>query len=74
MLNRMHHLHGFDGGGIYQIWGAMFDLVCAAMILFSISGVYLWYKHTKRRALGWSVLALGISYTVATAIYCVCRR
>jgi hypothetical protein len=74
MLNRFHHLKGFDGGPIYVVWGIIFDLVCLAMLLFAFSGVYLWYKLTKRRTLGWILLGSSITYTAATAIYCVCLR
>jgi hypothetical protein len=74
MLIRLHHLSGFEGGKIYEIWGVMLDLVCVAMIVFALSGIYLWYKLTKRHLLGWLVLSASVCYTAATAIYCVCAR
>ena len=57
-----------------KIWGVMVDAVCVAMLVFALSGVYLWYKLTKRHTLGWIILTISIGYTAATAIYCVCAR
>jgi len=73
-LIRMHHLAGFEGGAIYETWGVMLDLVAVALVLFALSGIYLWYKLTKRRALGWIMLAISIAYTAATGIWCVYAR
>ena len=66
-----HRLHGYGGGRVYDAWMVLFDLASFSMIVFAATGVYLWYKLTKRRALGWAVLATGLTFTTGTILYLV---
>jgi hypothetical protein len=66
-----HRLHGYGGGWAYDLWMVMFDLASFSMILFAASGIYLWFKLTKRRTLGWLCLASGGALTVGTIVYLV---
>lgn len=66
-----HRLHGYGGGWVYDLWMVVYDLASFSMIVFAVTGVYLWYKLTRRRALGWVMLAVGVGFTVATMIYLV---
>ena len=67
----LHRLHGYRGGWAYYAWAVMYDLASIAMIVFAVSGVYLWYKLTRRRTLGWIVLGTGVAYTVGMIVYLV---
>lgn len=71
LMNSYHRLRGYEGGGIYVLWSLLYDLASAAMILFAISGIYMWYKLTRRRWPGWVLLGLSLGYTIATVIYLV---
>ena len=71
MLVHFHRLHGYGGGWLYDLWMVMYDLASASMILFAVSGIYLWYKLTKRRLLGWVVLAVSFSFAIGTMLYLV---
>lgn len=73
-LHRLHHLTGFVGGGVYPVWGVIFDLACAGLLLFAVSGVYLWHKLTRRHALGWILLAAGMGFTLAVAGWSILAR
>ena len=66
-----HRLHGYGGGWAYDLWMVLFDLASFSMILFAASGVYLWYKLTRRRMLGWVMLGAGLGFTIGTMIYLV---
>jgi hypothetical protein len=70
-LVHFHRLHGYGGGWVYDLWMIMYDLASAAMILFAASGIYLWYKLTKRRLLGWVLLAVSFSFAIGTMLYLV---
>ena len=48
-----HRLHGYGGGWLYDIWVVFYDLASLALILFTLTGIYLWYRLTKHRLLGW---------------------
>ena len=70
MWNRMHQLHLFKGGGGYFIWGVMIDLVSITLILFGVSGVYLWYTlKANNRRLGWILFVSSSVYTVGSIVY-----
>jgi hypothetical protein len=71
VMVQFHRLHGYGGGWMYDVWMVLYDLASAAMIVFALSGVYLWYKLTKRRALGWALLAVSFTFTAGTMIYLV---
>jgi hypothetical protein len=73
-LVQFHRLHRYGGGWVYDLWMVMYDLASAAMIVFSLTGIYLWYKLTKRRLLGWALLAVSFSFTAGTLLYLVHAR
>ena len=64
-----HRLHGYGGGLLYDIWAVCYDLASLALILFTLSGIYLWYKLTQRHLLGWLLLFLSFGLTAATIGY-----
>jgi hypothetical protein len=70
-LVHFHRLHGYGGGWVYDTWMVLYDLASASMILFAASGIYLWYKLTKRRLLGWVLLAVSFSFATGTMLYLV---
>ena len=70
-LIHFHRLHGYGGGWMYDMWMVLFDLASLSMIVFALTGIYLWYKLTRRRALGWALLAVSISFTAGTIVYLV---
>jgi hypothetical protein len=71
MLVGMHRLHRYGGGWLYDLWMVTYDLASFSMILFAVTGVYLWYKLTRRRALGWTLLAASFAFTTGTILYLV---
>jgi hypothetical protein len=66
-----HRLHGYGGGWLYDLWAVAYDLSSAAMVVFAVSGIYLWYKLTKRRLLGWVLLAISFAFATGTVLYLV---
>ena len=68
-LVHFHRMHGYGGGWVYDLWMVMYDLASASMIVFAVSGIYLWYKLTKRHLLGWVMLAVSFSFAIGTLLY-----
>jgi hypothetical protein len=64
-----HRLHGYGGGILYDLWAVVYDLVSVATILFALTGIYLWYKHSKNRTWGWMLLCAGFAFTITTFLY-----
>jgi hypothetical protein len=73
-LVHFHRLHGYGGGRLYDLWMVLYDLASASMIVFALSGIYLWYKLTKRRLLGWTLLAASFAFATGTVLYLVHAR
>ena len=59
----MHRMHGYGGGRIYDFYMLGMDIACIALLLFVITGIYLWLKLLKRRWFGYLMLIAGLSYT-----------
>ena len=63
-----HRLHGYGGGWIYNLYMFMMDLSSISLILFALTGIYLWLRALKKRFWGMIFLALGIIYTTIVII------
>jgi len=68
-MNQFHRLHGYSGGWNYFLWAFVYDLSSTSMIIFSVTGFYLWYKTERRRLAGWLVLAASTILTFSTIFY-----
>lgn len=65
----LHRLHGYGGGWFYTLWAVVYDLASVAMIVFALSGIYMWYVLKRKHALGWVVLAASFGYSGAVIGY-----
>ena len=66
-----HRLHGYGGGWLYTLWAILYDLASLSLIVFALTGIYMWYKLTSKRLLGWILLGLNFSYATATVLYLI---
>ena len=64
-----HRLHRYGGGGLYDLWILFYDLASFSLILFAATGIYMWYKLTKKKLLGWIFLGLSYGYATTTILY-----
>lgn len=71
LMNRLHHFHGYDGGGRFWLWGLFVDIASAAMIFFAASGIYLWYVLKKDRRLGWIILGGSTAYAAGSILFLI---
>ncbi len=63
VLHQFHRQHGYRGGWNYYLWAFFYDLSAVAMIIFAITGLYLWYKTERNKWTGYLIL---ISLTLLT--------
>jgi len=68
VMNSFHRLRGFDGFA-HTLWAVFYDLSCIALILFSLSGLYLWWKLIRDKTLGLFFLFTSTGVTLFTIIY-----
>jgi hypothetical protein len=64
-----HRLRGYGSERLYNIWSLLYDLASFSMILFAVTGIYLWYRLTKKKLLGWIFLAISYGYATITLLY-----
>jgi hypothetical protein len=69
--NNFHHFRGYAFGWQYDAWAVVYDAVSVAMILFALSGIYLWWKLSKVHWPGVVILATTTAFTVATLWYLI---
>jgi hypothetical protein len=68
-LRGLHVLTGYAGGAAFVAWSLLLDLTALAVIGFALSGIYLWFKLSRRRRLGWLILGGSWCYTLGMIIY-----
>ena len=73
-LNRLHQLKGYSGGPRFFVWALFIDLVSVALIVFPLSGIYLWYVIKRDHRLGWLILGTSTAYVVGSLAFLVLRR
>ncbi len=59
-LTAMHARGGFEDERLFvRSWSVIVDLVCAAMIVWIASGLYMWWGLPGHRIWGWLAIAAG---------------
>lgn len=65
----LHRLHGYGGGFLYDIYALMLDLSSIAVMLFSLSGIYLWWGSTRQKLPGVVALGLSVAFTLGMIVH-----
>jgi len=68
-LIMLHKVRGYDDQVLFDVYALFCDLAGLSMILFAVSGVYLWWKRTRKHF--WGIVCLGAScaYGVGMVVY-----
>lgn len=69
VMHHFHRIHGYYGGWNYLVWAFVYDLSSISMIVFAITGVYLWYKTERNKLPGWLILVGFTIFTAFSVIY-----
>jgi uncharacterized iron-regulated membrane protein len=69
VMNDFHRLRGYEGNWIHVLWAFLYDLSCISLLVFSFSGVYLWWKMEKIKKTGVAFLLVSTAITAFTIIY-----
>ena len=69
VMNDFHRLRGYEGNWIHILWAFLYDLSCISLLVFSFSGVYLWWKMEKIKRTGVGFLLVSTAITGFTIIY-----
>ncbi len=63
-ITAYHRMHKYGGPLAYNLYILLMDLASLALLLFVITGVYMWLNLAKYRWLGLSFLSAGFAYTL----------
>jgi hypothetical protein len=69
MLNRIHHIGGlWHDFTLTNVWAVFVALVSVALILLSLTGIYLWFKIHTERVIGVILLTLSLGYSLTLIV------
>ena len=69
MLNRLHHQNGLHhADGRLNAWGWALALVSVALLALGVTGVCLWFRLRRERAIGMALLAANLAVSLGLLI------
>ena len=68
-LVMLHKIAGYDDVPLYNLYALFSDLSGVSMILFALSGVYLWWMRTKNHFWGILCLIASCAYAAGVMLY-----
>ena len=68
-LIMLHKIAGYDNEPLFDVYAFCCDLAGLSMILFALTGVYLWWKRVKNHALGLVCLTASCVYGIGMLFY-----
>ena len=61
VLQRLHFRAGYNGSSLLaNVWPVIVDLFCITMLIWILTGLYLWWKIRDSRRPGWLTIAAGM--------------
>ena len=66
----IHRQRGYGSGPIqYNLYALLLDLLGLSLILFTITGIVMWFKLLKNSLTAWIIFILGFVYFAATLLF-----
>ena len=66
-----HKMRGYGGPFQYNIFAFLLDLTAISLILFAITGVFLWMNILKNDKIAWAILVAGFLYVSVIITYLI---
>lgn len=61
VLQRLHFRAGYNGSSLLaNVWPVIVDFFCVTMLIWILTGLYLWWKIRDSRRLGWLTISAGM--------------
>lgn len=68
-LIMLHKVSGYDRNLVFDAYALFCDLAGLSMILFALSGVYLWWKRVRNHAWGIVCLTASCAYAIGMMLH-----
>jgi len=65
----VHRNYGYGGGIIYNSYAFLLDVLGVSLVLFTITGIYMWMKLLKKNQWTWIILLSGFAYFISVLFY-----
>jgi hypothetical protein len=73
-IKQLHHLNALEVSGGRLAWAILIDALSIALLLFAVTGLWLFVRLKRDRRLGWTLLGASSLYTlVGIAWYALSR-
>jgi hypothetical protein len=69
VMNDFHRLRGYEGTWTHMVWAFLYDLSCISLLVFSFSGVCLWWKLETNKKTGTIFFLASTAITGLTILY-----
>ncbi|MCG2459859.1 hypothetical protein K8352_03795 [Flavobacteriaceae bacterium F89] len=66
---RIHRNMGYGGGFSYNIYAFLLDVLGASLILFTITGIFMWMRLLKNNKWAWIIFLGGLAYFGSVLLY-----
>jgi len=67
VFHGLHRVHGYGKGFWFDTFVFFMDLTSIGLLVFTISGIYLWLGLLKNKFWGWLCLSIALAYTLLMA-------
>ena len=64
-----HRIRGFAGPWQYIIYAVLLDIVGVSLIIFAVTGAFLWLKMLKNDLIAWVIFIGGFLYVMSIMLY-----
>ncbi|MCB0689563.1 MAG: PepSY-associated TM helix domain-containing protein [Saprospiraceae bacterium] len=61
----IHRQSGYGGSWYYNLYAFLLDLIGIGLIVFTITGIIMWFKLLKNNKLAWIIFISGFVYIAA---------
>ena len=65
----LHRTRGYGGSWVYNVYALLLDVVGISLILFAITGAFLWLKLLNNSKTAWIILLAGFAYVSSVILY-----
>ncbi|MDH3650041.1 MAG: PepSY-associated TM helix domain-containing protein [Saprospiraceae bacterium] len=67
----IHRQRGYGGPMQYSVYALLLDIVGLSLIIFSVTGIIMWFKLLKNNKIAWIIFVSGFIYFLITIILLV---
>lgn len=67
-LTHLHKQHGYKSSVLEWLWAVVVDVMACVMVLWGLTGLWMWWQMKRRRPLGGLLMAAGIGLSTALGL------